>query len=89
MWGPYPALIFKRDSVIHGMIYEIRRKDYVELLKRYETIVYKLHGCYIKLPDGKTFAGMTFVWNSNKRDLRTGTFDLKAWQMQQSDLGQS
>ncbi|TVY46560.1 hypothetical protein LOCC1_G005760 [Lachnellula occidentalis] len=83
LWGQYPALIFKADTVTYGMAYEVQKEEHVEYLMRYETDAYRVNGCEIKLADGREVGGKTFVWNAGKELLKEGSFDLKDWQMEQ------
>lgn len=73
-WGQYPALIFKVNNIIHGMAYEVQKKEHVESLTRYEPEFYRVKGCMIKLADGREVAGKTFIWNAGKELLREGKF---------------
>jgi len=83
LWGQYPALIFKANTITHGMAYEVQKEEHVEYLMRYETDAYRVKGCKIKLADGRELAGKTFIWNAGKELLKEGNFDLKDWQMEQ------
>ena len=85
MWGPYPALVHKPNSIVHGMAYEVQTEQQVEILKHYETENYKLRGSKVKFSDGREVSGKVFVWNSDTALLKEGVFDLKDWQMQQID----
>lgn len=77
LWGQYPALIFKANTITHGMAYEVQKEEHVEYLMRYETDAYRVKGCKIKLADGRELAGKTFIWNAGKELLKEGNFDLK------------
>lgn len=83
LWGQYPALVFKANTITHGMAYEVQKEEYVESLMRYETDAYRVKGCKIKLADGRELGGKTFIWNAGKESLKEGTFDLKDWQLEQ------
>lgn len=83
LWGQYPALIFKANTITHGMAYEVQKEEHVEYLMRYETDAYRVKGCKIKLADGRELAGKTFIWNAGMELLKEGNFDLKDWQIEQ------
>jgi hypothetical protein len=52
MWDQYHALVFKVNHITHGMAYEVRKEEHVKYLTDYETEVYRVEGCMIKLADG-------------------------------------
>jgi gamma-glutamylcyclotransferase (GGCT)/AIG2-like uncharacterized protein YtfP len=83
LWGQYPALVFKPGNIIHGMAYEVQKESHVEYLKYYETEVYKVKGCNIKLGNGTEVPAETFIYNGDNNLLKEGSFDLKDWQMEQ------
>jgi gamma-glutamylcyclotransferase (GGCT)/AIG2-like uncharacterized protein YtfP len=81
MWDKYPALVF--NHITHGMAYEVRKEEHVKYLTDYETEVYRVKGCMIKLAGGRELPGKTFIWNAGQELLKEGSFDLKEWQMEQ------
>jgi gamma-glutamylcyclotransferase (GGCT)/AIG2-like uncharacterized protein YtfP len=83
MWGQYPALVFKVNNITNGMAYEVQKEEHVEYLAHYETEVYRVKGCRIKLADGRELDGKTFIWNAEEELLKEGNFNLKDWQMEQ------
>ncbi len=83
LWGQYPVLIFKANTVTYGMAYEDHKEEHVEYLMRYETDAYRVKGCEIKLANGRELAGKTFIWNAGKELLKEGNFDLKDRQIEQ------
>ena len=53
LWDQYPALVFNPGNIVDGMTYEVQKVSHMEYLKYYETEVYKVKGCNIKLVNGK------------------------------------
>jgi gamma-glutamylcyclotransferase (GGCT)/AIG2-like uncharacterized protein YtfP len=84
LWGPYPALLRgPPSSIVEGVMFKIQSIEQVEQLERYETAYYRLGVCNIKLADGSTVRGRTFLWRGDREELREGVFDLKDYQMEQ------
>jgi gamma-glutamylcyclotransferase (GGCT)/AIG2-like uncharacterized protein YtfP len=84
LWGPYPALLRgPPNNIVEGMIFKVQSTEQVEQLERYETECYRLGVCNIKLANGPTVQGRTFLWRGDREELREGVFDLKDYQMEQ------
>ena len=84
LWGLYPALFRGPcNAVVQGMVYEIHTQEQVQLLQDYETGRYVKTACRIKLDDGSSVYGRTFIWGESNRDeVHEGVFDLKTYQME-------
>ena len=87
LWGQYPALLDGPPGAkVEGVAFEVETAEQVKLLQDYVTKRYMEDGCIIKLGDGSEVMGSTFTWRSNVQELHEGLFDLKDFQMKQSDM---
>jgi hypothetical protein len=90
LWGRYPALIPSSsniNAITHGMAYEVRKEEHLELLRKYETDAYVVTGCRIHLVDEKEVDGRTFIWNAGTEELKEGGFDPNDWEMEEVERG--
>lgn len=70
---------------MQGVAYEVQSEMEVERLQAYETENYEQSPCGIRFSDGRVEIGMTFKWVGDEGLLKVGQFDLKDWQMENSE----
>jgi hypothetical protein len=82
MWGQYPALMGKPDSVVNGAVYGIRTVADAQKVAEYETrITHRwpaISATRMASPphNGR---GIFSVFVGIPEDLSEGTFDLRVW----------
>ena len=66
LWGPYPAVVPEVGGTVSGLMYEVQAEADAQRLQRYETSNYAPQSCSIKLQDGASKEGQTFVWAGDR-----------------------
>lgn len=86
-------MIPARGQILHGVTYQIPSHHDVESrvakLQAYETHRYRRLPVIIEYEDGTQRAGRTFLWDGDEKELQEGVFDLKAWQTEFYEVGET
>ncbi len=79
LWGQYPALVDgPATSYVDGVAYVVETEEQQNMLKRYETDVYRVAGIRITIDEERVF-GRTFMWADDTTELTEGTWSLDEW----------